>query len=198
METLFFRLITKDSREHKLKPIYDLFESTATSATTKEDLINDIRKVAGATKLWNHLWSNRLKKTDFNNPVTFHTNYSAAVCMLANSLAIPISNDSKKNHPDPTCSLPKITKRIRSEHCASTGDTRDKLKALLNTSNRAEARISKAREAGGGDGSNRAIRNVRDSLRRTEVGEEGVPSVSRTALRVPTIENNMEITAEHV
>jgi len=25
METLFFRLITKDSREHQLRPIYDLF-----------------------------------------------------------------------------------------------------------------------------------------------------------------------------
>jgi len=117
--------------------------------------------------------------------------------MLANSFAIPMSNGSKKNHPAPTCSLPKITKRIRSEHCASTGSTRDKLKAL-NTSNRAEARISKAREAGGGDGSNRAIRIVRDSLRRTKAGEEGVPSVSRTALRVPTIENNLVVTAEHV
>ena len=51
METLFFRLITNDTREHQLRPIYVLFESTATSATTQEDLINAIRKVAGATEL---------------------------------------------------------------------------------------------------------------------------------------------------
>ena len=144
METLFFRLITKDTRERQLRPIYDLFETTATSATTKEDLINAIRKVAGATELWKDLWSNRLRKPDFNRPVTVHTNYSAAVCMLANSLAIPISNGNE-NHPDPTCSLPKTTKRTRAEHCASTGSTRDTLKALLDTSNRAEARISKVR-----------------------------------------------------
>ena len=165
---------------------------------TKEDLINAIRKVAGATKLWKDLWSDRLRKTDFNRPVTVHTNYSAAVCMLANSLAIPISNGSKKNHPDPTCSLPKTTKRTRSEHCASTGSTRDTLKALLDTSNRAEARISKAREAGGGDDSNRTIGNIRDSIKRIATGEEGVPSVSRTVLRVPTRENNLVVTAEHV
>ena len=72
------------------------------------------------------------------------------------------------------------------------------MKALLDTSNRAEARISKAREAGDGDGSNRAIRNIRDSLRRIATGEEGVPSVSQTALRVPTIEHNLVVTDEHV
>jgi len=198
METLFFRLITEDTSEHQLRPIYDLFESTATSATTKEDLINVIRKVAGATELWNDLWSNRLRKTDFSRPVTVHTNYSAAVCMLANSLAIPISNGSKKNHPDPTCSLPKTTKRTRAEHCASTGSTRDTLKALFDTSNRAEARISKAREEGDGDGSNRAIGKVLDSIKRITAGEKGVPSVSRTVLRDPTIENNLVVTAEHV
>ena len=117
--------------------------------------------------------------------------------MLANSLAIPISNGSKKNHPDPTCSLPKTTKRTRSEHCASTGSTRDKLKALLDTSNRTEARISEAREADGGDGSNRAIGKVLDSIRRIAAGEEGVPSVSQTTLRVPTIENNLVASAAH-
>jgi len=90
-------------------------------------------------------------------------------------------------------------KRIRSEHCASTGSTTDKLKALLDTSNRAEARIPKAREAGSGDGSNRAIGKVLDSIRRIAAGEEeGVPSVSQTALRVPTIENNLVASAEHV
>jgi len=46
----------KDSCEHQLRPIYDLFESTATSATTKEDLIDAIRKAAGATTIWNKLW----------------------------------------------------------------------------------------------------------------------------------------------
>ena len=30
MEALFFRLITKDSREHQPRPIYDRFKSTAT------------------------------------------------------------------------------------------------------------------------------------------------------------------------
>jgi len=44
METLFFRLITKDSREHQLKPIYDIFESTATSATTKKILLMPLAK----------------------------------------------------------------------------------------------------------------------------------------------------------
>jgi len=96
-------------------PIYDPLESTATSATTKEDLIDAIRKVAGATTVWNKLWSNRLKKKDNSKPVTVHTHYSAAVCMLANSLAIPISN-GKEDHPDPTWSKPKMTKRIRPEH----------------------------------------------------------------------------------
>ena len=90
--------------------------------------------------------------------------------------------------------MPKTTKRIRSEHKAKSGSTRDTLKALPDTSNRAEARISKAREAGDGNGSNRAIRNIRDSLRRIVTGEEGVPSVSQTALRVPTIENNLVVT----
>jgi len=51
-------------------------------------------------------------------------------------------------------------KRIRSEHKAKSGSMRDTLKALLDTSNRAEARISKAREVGGGDGSNRTIGNI--------------------------------------
>ena len=88
METLLLRLATIDSCEHQLRPIYDLFESTATSATTKEDLIDAIRKVAGATTIWNKPWSNRLKKKDISKPVTVHTYYSAAVCMLANSLAI--------------------------------------------------------------------------------------------------------------
>jgi len=49
--------------------------------------------------------------------------------MLANSLAIPISNGNE-DHPDPTCSKPKITKRIRTEHKAGSGSTRDALKAL--------------------------------------------------------------------
>jgi len=47
-------------------------------------------------------------------------------------------------------------KRIRIQHKAGSGSTRDTLKALLDTRNRAEARISKARESGGGDGSTRA------------------------------------------
>jgi len=51
--------------------------------------------------------------------------------MLANSLAIPISNGSKKNHPDPTYSLPKITKRIRSEHKAVWKHERDAKKNFL-------------------------------------------------------------------
>jgi len=89
MEALLFRLITKDSLAHHLRPIH-LFESTEKSATTKEDLIDAIRKVAGVSTLWNKLWSNRLKKKDFNKPVTVHTYYSVAVCMLANYLAIPI------------------------------------------------------------------------------------------------------------
>jgi len=110
--------------------------------------------------------------------------------MLANSLAIPLSNGNKKDHPDPTCDKPKATSRIRTQHKAKSGSTRETLKALLDTSNRAEARISKAREAGGGDGSNRAIGKVLDSTKRIASGEKGVPSVSRTALRVPTIEQS--------
>jgi len=66
--------------------------------------------------------------------------------MLANSLAIPTSNGSKKDHPDPTCSMPKTTSTIRIQHSAKSGSTSDMLKALLDTSNTAEARISKARE----------------------------------------------------
>ena len=94
--------------------------------------------------------------------------------MLANSLAIPNSNGNE-DHPDPACSKPKTMKRIRTKHKAGSGSTRDTLKALLNTSNRAEARISKAREAGGGDGSNRAIGKILESIKRTAAGEKGVP-----------------------
>ena len=169
METLLLRLATIDSCEHQLRPIYDLFESTATSATTKEDLIDAIRKVAGATTIWNKPWSNRLKKKDISKPVTVHTYYSTAVCMLANSLAIPISNGNEDN-PDPTCSKPKTAKRIRTEHNAGSGSTRDTLKAMLDISNRAEARIFKAKEAGGGDGSNRATRQILDSIKRKAAG----------------------------
>jgi len=118
--------------------------------------------------------------------------------MLTNSLAIPISNDSKKKYPDSTCSFPKTTKMMRIQHKAGSGSTRDTLRALLDTGNRAEARISKAREAVGGDGSTRATRKILDSIRRIATGEEGVPSVSQTALRVPTIENNLEASADHV
>jgi len=75
-----------------------------------------------------------LKKKDINKPVTVHTYYSDAVCKLANSLAIPISNGNE-DHPDPTCSKPKTTKRIRTEHKAGSGSTRDTLKALLGISN---------------------------------------------------------------
>ena len=111
--------------------------------------------------------------------------------MLANYLAIPISNGNEDN-PDPTCSKPKRTKRIRTEHKAGSGSTRDTLKALLDISNRAEARIFKAKEAGGGDGSIRATRKILDSTKRKTAGEEGLPSVSQTALSVPTIENNLD------
>jgi len=111
---------------------------------------------------------------------------------MANSLAILISNGKEDHHPDPTCSKPKTTKRIRSEHSAGSGSTRETLKALLDRSNRAEARISTAKEAGGGDGSNRAARMVLDSIRRLTAGEEGVPSVSQIDLRIPTIETNLE------
>jgi len=49
--------------------------------------------------------------------------------MLANSLAMPISNGNE-DHPDPTCSKPNLTKRIRTEHKAGSGSTRYALKAL--------------------------------------------------------------------
>jgi len=55
---------------------------------------------------------------------------------------------------------------------AGSGSTRDTLKALLDRSNRAEARIFKAKEAGGGDGSNRPTRNVLNSIKRRAGGEE--------------------------
>ena len=140
METLLLRLAKSDSRDHQLRPIYDLFENTTSSATTKKDLIDAIRRVAGATTLWNNLWSNRLKKKDINSPITVHTYYSAAVCMLANSLVVRKSN-GKEDCPDPTCSKPKITNRQRAEHKTGSGSTRDTLKALLDRSNRAEASI---------------------------------------------------------
>ena len=73
METLLLRLAKSDSRDHQLRPIYDLFENTTTSSTPKEDLIDTIRRVAGAVTLWNNLWSNRLKKKDTSKPVTVHT-----------------------------------------------------------------------------------------------------------------------------
>ena len=182
-------------------PIYDPLESTATSATTKEDLIDAIRGVAGETTLWNKLSSNRLKKNDISNPITVHTYYAADVCMLANSLDIPISS-GKEDHPDPTHRKPTIMNRQRAEHKAGSGSTRDTLKAhcliVANRSNTAEARIFTAKEAGGGDGSNRATRNVLGSIKKRAAGEAGVPSVSQTALRVLTIETNLEASADHV
>jgi len=107
METLLFRLVKSKSRQARLRPIYKKIESTERVAVTKEDLIKAIREVAGETSRWSKLWSDRLRKKDLNKPVTVHTNYSAAVCMLANSLAMPISNGNE-DHPDPTCSKPNI------------------------------------------------------------------------------------------
>ena len=95
--------------------------------------------------------------------------------MLANALAIPISNVNE-DHPDPACSKPNTTKRIRTEHDAGSGSTRETLKARLDNtlkarldiSNRAEARIFKAKEAGGGDGSNRATRKIEKRREKNE------------------------------
>ena len=134
METLLFRLVKSES-SHASLPIYKVFESTERVAVTKEDLIKAIRKVAGATSLWSRLWFDRLRKKYLNKPVTVHPCYSAAVCMLANSLAIPLPNGSKKDHPYPTCDKPKATSRVRTEHKAGSGSTRDTLKALLGISN---------------------------------------------------------------
>ena len=49
IEALLLRLAKSDSREHQLGPIYDLFENTKASSTTKEDLIDAMRRVAGET-----------------------------------------------------------------------------------------------------------------------------------------------------
>ena len=125
-----------------------------------------------------------------NLSLSTRTTRPLSVCWLIllhphfNSLAIPISNGNE-DHPDPTCSKPKTTKRIRTEHEAGSGSTRDTLKARLDNtlkarlgiSNRAEARIFKANEAGGGNGKNRAIINVLNSIKRRAAGEEGIPSV---------------------
>ena len=121
METLLFKLVKSESSHASLRPIYKVFESTERIAVTKEDLIKAIGKVAGATSLWSRLWSDRLKQKDPNKPVTVHPCYSAAVCMLANSFAIPLSNGSKKDRPDPTCDKPKATSRIRTQHKAKSG-----------------------------------------------------------------------------
>ena len=89
-----------------------------------------------------------------------------------------LSPYGQEDHPDPTCSEPKITNRKRAEHKAGSGSTRDTLKALLDRSNRAETRIFKAKEMGSGDDSNRATINVLDSIKRRAAGEKGVPSKS--------------------
>jgi len=54
MEALLIRLAKSDSREHQLRPIYDLFESQQNPQQPKQILLMPFAdRVAGATTLWN-------------------------------------------------------------------------------------------------------------------------------------------------